>query len=453
LPFSKALVSIAFVGLILISTFSFLKNRKFQLDNSLFFLPIFLFISLGISLFYSSDLRKGLDVLLSQIEFLVLPFIFLVNQSIIKERFLGYIKLLIGATTIAAFITFIFFLLPTEVSQSIATTIPFLKDYVVHEKELAFGVYSPFTERLQFSYIIGAAIFLQFWLLFNHFRIEENVKPSSLHLPPEGEKNSSIKGHTTQNEVLLEKENYLLSLIKISILFSTLLILGARGAQLSFLVASIVWMIGGYFYFILPKFSIKVNALFAYIFLFFGLTFLLVIAPFLAYQKIPAVKMRYDQMRWEIGTFQDGTYTHYEYIHFTSIRRLLSWRNSWAIIQENPILGVGIGDYQAAMEKEYVKDNLGFPANTQSQFLYYWTAAGLISLFSFLGLLFFFGITFIRQQDFDLNLLGLSFLIFYILIFLFDAPLNFQVGAMTFLTVFCLLLIKLARKPHQLIPS
>jgi len=102
------LVSVAFVGLILISLFSFFQNRKLPLPNFLFLLPIFLFISLGISLFYTNDLKKGLDILFSQIEFLALPFIFWVNQSTIKERFIGYIKLLIGATTIAAFLTFLY---------------------------------------------------------------------------------------------------------------------------------------------------------------------------------------------------------------------------------------------------------------------------------------------------------------------------------------------------------
>ena len=440
------MVSIAFVSLILISVFSFLKNRKLPLTNSLFLLPIFLFIALGISLVYSSDWAKGVDILFSRIEFLAIPFIFLVNQSAIKEQFIGYIKLLIEATTIAAFITFILFLLPTEITKNIADTVPLLKDYVVHEKELAFGVYSPFTERLQFSYLIGMVIFLQFWLFFKDFRIGEISNASSPQPPPEEEREDAIKGSIIQNGVFIKKENSLLPLIKISILFLTLLILGARGAQLSFLVASIIWIIGGYFHFIYPIISKKVNAFLAYTFLILGLTFFLIIVPFLAYQKIPAVKIRYDQMRWEIGTFQDGTYTNYEYIHFTSIRRLLSWKNSWSIIQENPILGVGIGDYQAAMKMEYAKDNLGFPVNTQSQFLYYWAVAGLLGLFGFLVMLLLFGISFIRQQDFALKLLSLSFLIFYFVIFLFDAPLNFQVGAMTFLTVFCLLSIRITEK-------
>ena len=423
-------MSIAFVGLIIVSIFSFFQDRKLVLPNRLFIFPIALFFSFAISLCYTNDFTKGLDVLGSRIEFLVIPFIFLVNQPLIKEKFQDYIQLLIGTTTIAALITFIFFLLPAELSQNIATSIPLLKDYVVHEKELAFGVYSPFTERLQFSYLIGVAIFLQLWVVFKWYTVD------GTRLTVGKKINFNFK-----------------AVLKLFILVGVLLILGARGAQLSFLAASIVWVIGGYFYLIHPKLSEKVNALFAYAVLILGLVVCLTIIPFLAYQKIPAVKVRYDQMRWEIGTFQDGTFGNYEYTHFTSIRRLLSWKNSWAIIQENPILGVGIGDYQAAMKAEYAKDDLGFPVNTQSQFLYYWTASGILSLGIFLSCLSYSCFVFFRQKDDWFKLLGTSFLVFYSLLFLFDAPLNFQVGAMTFLTVYCLLISKINQQPSHLINS
>lgn len=445
-------MSIAFVGLIIVSIFSFFQNRKLALTNRLFLFPIALFFSLAISLFYSNGFTKGLDILLSQIKFLAIPPIFLINQSVIKERFQYYIQLLINATTIATFITFIFFLLPVELTQYIAANVPLLKDYIVHEKSLAFGVYSPFTERLQFSYLIGVAVFLQLCLVFEGF---VNNPSSSPQPPPEGEKNltntTSFFRHSKVLKTLGRQKTT--GLLKIIVLFITLLILGARGAQLSFLVASIIWIIGGYFYFIYPRLLKKMNTFFAYAFLLVGLIFFLIIAPFFAYKKIPAVKIRYDQMRWEIGTFQDGTFKKYEYIHFTSIRRLLSWKNSWRIIQENPILGVGIGDYQTAMEKEYTKDDLGFPVNTQSQFLYYWAAAGLISLLIFISFLSYAFLVFFRQQDFALKLLGCSFIVFYSLIFLFDAPLNFQVGAMTFLIVYCLLISKINQQPNNLIIS
>ncbi len=423
------MVSIAFVGLVLITVYVFFKNKQSinngvksasipiaigtssgstkHLSNHLLLLPTCLFIAMAMSLLYSTNSSYGLKILGSQFKFLAIPFIFFVHRHGIKGRTEQYLQLFVTATSFAAFITFLFFLLPNDWGQKIAGSIPLLKDYVVHEKAFAFGVYSPFTERLQFSYLIGVAIFCQLWLLFKR--------------PP--------------RKKLFEGIN------KIAILLVTLLILGARGAQISFLLASIIWLIGGYFYFIHPSIVQKFHALFSYAILSLGIGFFLIIAPFLAYKNVPAVKVRYDQMQWEIKTFQNGTYLNYDYTHFTSIRRLLSWRNSWTIIKNNPILGVGIGDYQTEMQKEYAKDKLGFPVNTQSQFLYYWTASGLLGVLSILFLLSYAIFLFLLKSTTPLKLFGLSFLIFYSLLFLFDAPLNFQVGSMTFLTFFSFLAI------------
>ena len=403
-------MSISFVGLILSSIFSFFQQKKLT-NNWLLIAPTLLFITLLISLLYSSNFEKGGKIIISQIEFLALPFIFFVHQIFIKKRFWEYIKIFISATSIAAFLTIFFFLLPPETTQNIVAAIPSLKEYIIHEKELAFGIYSPFIDRLQFSYLVGMAIFFQLWVIFRQLE----------------------KG------IFFIKNNYLSPIIKLILLLLTLLILGARGAQISFLIAAVIWIIGGYFQFVFPIIKQKFNALFANGLLIFGLFFFLIIAPFFAYKNIPAVKVRYEQMQWEIGTFQDGTFKNYNYTHFTSIRRVLSWKNSWAIIQENPFLGVGIGDYQKAMEKEYQKDGLGFPVNTQSQFLYYWTASGILGL---LALLFLFGFLFVHclyQKEDYFKLLGFSFLLFYSIIFLFDAPLNFQVGGMTFLVFYCLI--------------
>lgn len=409
LPFSKALVSIAFIGLILVSIFTFFQKKPTVRisDNVSLVLPFFIFLTLFISLFYSNDLQKGFKILSSRIEFLALPFIFIVQQKWIKERLDYFLKIFINATSIAAFITFFFFLLPNDLVQKLVETIPLLKDYIVHEKELAFGVYSPFTERLQFSYLIGVALFLQLWLL--------------LKLPK------------------IENQSVLFSIAKCFILFITLLILGARGAQIGFLLASIIWIIGYFLYYLHPILIKKINAFTSYGILILSIFLFLIVLPFLAYKNIPAVKIRYDQMQWELATFDNGTFKDFEYQHFTSIRRLLSWKNSWAIIQEQPILGVGVGDYQQVMKVEYAKDELGFPVNTQSQFLYFWTASGLLGLFSFLLFLLYPIRSVFSTENYWLKVLLLSFISFYSLIFLFDAPLNFQVGGMTFLVFYCLL--------------
>lgn len=420
LPFSKALVSAAFVGLILLSIFTFFqKKTTFKIaDNPILILPFFIFLTLLLSLFYSTDLQKGFKILTSQIEFLALPFIFIIQQQLIKNRFVPFLQLFINSTTLAALITFLFFLLPNDITQKIAETIPLLKDYIVHEKTLAFGVYSPFTERLQFSYVICVAIFVQLWLLFKN--IKETDSPNKI------------------SRQVLNSPRYLKS-SRLIILILTLLILGARGAQIGFLVGSMVWLISYFLKYLHPLLINKTNALISFSLLIISLLLFLVVLPFLTYKNIPAVKVRYDQMQWELATFENGTFKDFDYQHFTSIRRLLSWKNSWAIIQKQPILGVGIGDYQQVMEMEYAKDTLGFPVNTQSQFLYFWTVSGLLGLFSFLLLLIYPIWNLFSSKNYWRKVLVSSFILFYSLVFVFDAPLNFQVGGMTFLIFYSLL--------------
>lgn len=409
LSFSKALVSIAFVGLILWSIFVLFQSGLPTVRKRFLLLPTLIFFSLTLSLIYSNNLEKGFGIITSQLDFLVLPFIFFVNNAIIKSHLERYLQLFLTATSLAALLTFLFYLLPSEIILAIREYLPFLKEYVVHDKEYAFGVYSPFTERLQFSYLIVIAIFCSLWSL--------------------GEK--------------LEKRPVISRLIplvlQMIILIITLLILGARGAQLGFLVGMLVWITGIYILKLHPYISKKTHKTTSW-FLLGSVSFMfLFLLPSLAYQNMPSVKMRYDQLLWEIGTFQDGTFRNYEYTHFTSIRRIVSWKNSWSIIKKQPILGVGVGDYQQAMEAVYARDKLDFPVNTQSQFLYFWTAAGLLGFFSFLIVLCSPLFLLSKSNNSLFKLFASSFFLFYGCIFLFDAPLNFQVGGMTFLVFYGLI--------------
>ena len=419
LPFSKALASIAFVGLILISIWIFYRKKNLPIrKNGLLILPIFIFLSLFISLFYSDDWHSGLKVLSSQFDFIAIPFIFLAGQLLIKKRFVAYCKMFIYATSVASLITFILFWLPETLMIEITTAISLLKDYVVHEKRWAFGAYSPFIDRLQFSYLLAIAFFLQLWLLFTKY---PKTKKNDIHLNR------------------LELSRYLI----LFLLLATLLVLGARGAQMSFLVGLIVWIIAAYFYFLHPILEKKINRFFSYGLLVGSLLFFTIIAPYLAYKNIPAVQMRYNQLVWELQTFRDGTFKNYNYTHFTSLRRLFSWKNNWQLIKKQALTGVGIGDYKKEMLREYERDNLGFPVNTQSQFLYYWASAGLFALACLLALLVGGLMCFLKQKDYWLKALAITFFCFYFLVFLMDAPLNFQVGGMSFLVLYSLLVTKL----------
>ena len=429
LPFSKGVMSVAYVGLLLLAISTFFKEKlvkqksisqQVQLKTSyspiqkLLLAPLLLFITLLISLLYTENLSEGFDRIISQSKLIGIPFICYVYLTTIQANYNWYLNLLTNAVTLAAFLTFIFFLLPASIVQSIADTIKPLKDYVLHEKQQAFGAYSPFIDRLQFSYLIGGVFFLELGRLFQSVE-RRFAKPQRF------------------------SKRVIVQITKLVLLFLTLLILGARGAQIGFILGSGIWLIGIYYYYIYPFLQKRIGSLLSHLIIGIGLLVSTVYLPLFAYKKIPAVTMRYDQMMWELGTFQDGTFKNYEYVHFTSIRRLLSWQHSWTLVQQQPILGVGIGDYSASMHKVYSQDDLGFPVNTQSQFLYYWVSAGLLGIGSFLLVWGYWLLCLIQRQQYWVSVLAASFFVFYSFIFLLDAPLNFQVGAMTFWLFYALI--------------
>jgi len=413
LPFSKGINSVAYVGLLILSVggLFFRKHRGFVRDDlQKIVLPVFiLWSALAISLLYSQNLSVGLDELRSHSKMIGVPLLIALNIDLVRKRFHGYIFIFIRAIAIASGITLLFFVLPESFIQTITETTRYFKDYIPHEKKYAFGAYSPFIDRLQFSYLITIAFFLECW--------------STYHLsPPKRFPYLPINFHTV-------------------ILLLALLVLGARGAQLGFILGAGIWAIGIYLKYGHPSIAERNGITVSYLVLIMGLIAITVLLPYIAYKTIPSLQERYNQLAWELGTYQDGTIQNYDYTHFTSIRRLVSWEHSWELIQKQPILGVGIGDYPLAMEQQYATDKLGFPVNTQSQFLYYWVSAGLLAVFSFLGI---WGIWLwrgIRQNQYWKKVLFVSIFAFYLLVLLLDAPLNFQVGTMTFWLIFSLLLV------------
>ncbi len=415
LPFSKGVASTAYVGLLLLSIFSVFQKRwstkrverpPYQEDHAslkivqnLLLLPGLLFLMLSGSLLYSVDITKGIEELISQSKIIGIPLIFYANLFLIHKRYYGYVNMLIRAVSIAVGITFVLFLLPDAVVQRITDLIG-LKEYVIHEKRQAFGAYSPFIDRLQFSYLIVLAIFLELWSIF-HLAIGQRL--------PYFLKNSTL----------------ILLLIGI-------LLLGARGAQLGLLLGSSIWLIGVLYKYGYPRWKEKWGGSLAMLICVVGLLMSTILIPFAAYKMIPSVQVRYDQMVWELGTFEDGTYQNYDYTHFTSVRRLLSWKHTWAIIQEQPILGVGIGDYDKMMEIAYQNEPLQFPVNTHNQYLYYWASGGVLALGAFILMCLYWLYQCACAEKYWTTILSGAFFAFYFLVFLLDAPLNYQVGSMTF---------------------
>ncbi|MDD6003449.1 MAG: O-antigen ligase family protein [Bacteroidales bacterium] len=68
--------------------------------------------------------------------------------------------------------------------------------------------------------------------------------------------------------------------------------------------------------------------------------------------------------------------------------RIIIWRNALQVIKENPILGVGIGDTDTELEKQYQKNNVSFEFGTHNQYIYAQLSAGVVGLLLLLTILF-----------------------------------------------------------------
>ncbi|MBR4678308.1 MAG: O-antigen ligase family protein [Bacteroidales bacterium] len=75
--------------------------------------------------------------------------------------------------------------------------------------------------------------------------------------------------------------------------------------------------------------------------------------------------------------------------------RSIIWHNALQVIKDNPILGVGIGDTDTELEKQYQKNNLDFKYGTHNQYIYAQLSMGIVGLILLLAMLlvpFYYGI-------------------------------------------------------------
>lgn len=395
LPISKGVASVALVGLLLTALLSFQQVKLKRTDWYL--LPLMLvWLLLLISQIYSDNIDLGWDILYRQNAMLLMPPIYLIHRTIIHQRFVLYLTTFVIAVLFAAALTLFFYFIPESTTIAITSKLTLLQEHIAHEKQDAFGAYSPFLDRLHFSYLIGIAILTLLWRIFK--------SPTQL---------------TWQLSVL-------------GLLIATMLLLGARGGQLGFLVIAAVWSIFLYLQFLHPTLKVKIGQIGSIIVLIAGISIGATALPYVAYKYVPAVQVRYNQLKWEIETFYNGTYVDFAYTHFTSIRRILSWQNTSQLVKEQPLLGTGVGDFDATLQAIYKRKDLGFPINAHQQFLYYWGAGGLLCFLSFLCAFFALWWSTLRIRHWQEKAVILSFSGFYLIVFMLDAPLSYQVGSMSF---------------------
>lgn len=132
---------------------------------------------------------------------------------------------------------------------------------------------------------------------------------------------------------------------------------------------------------------------------------------------------------------------HSVYTESSLLQRFELWRNSWELIRENPLLGVGIGNQRAALDQR-LEDNNSPIANVRknrgshNQFLTFWLAAGIIPLLYFVFILAYPFVCMPRQINFVYFVLILTLFISMLV----EDTLNAQTGRMLY-TIFAPLLL------------
>jgi hypothetical protein len=396
LPFSKGINSVAIVGLALLSVGGIIKSKKIEFQWIVLY-PVMVWCSLALSMIYTSNTTNGWQQLYHQIHLLLLPVIFIAHQKELKQHFHFYLVLFNLAVGMAALITLGFYVLNEQTAQTITNQFSLLKPYIIHEAKDAFGAYSPFLDRLHFGYLISIAI------LTSLFQIMAGVNSRKLLIG-----------------------------INVLVLLGALVILGARAAQLGILLALMLVPILMHQPILHDLFGTRFSGKRASIVFIVAVLLSVLLLSWLLYQNVPAVKTRYNQMLWEIAVMENNTYKDYSYTHFTSIRRIWSWKNTMTLIQQYPLLGVGIGDLNDELALIYQKYSPAFPVNYHQQFLYYWSSAGLLSVAIFMAAFIHFFVAGFRKVHLASKAFCFSFTILYGIVFCLDAPLVYQVGGVSY---------------------
>ncbi|MBW8049885.1 MAG: O-antigen ligase family protein [Cytophagales bacterium] len=414
LPISKGLASTCEVLLIFLSLLRLKDiNIKYLIKENKHVVSICLiFLCFLVGLLYTSDLVNGLIVLKRHHRLFVIPFIVLLNPGLIEKYGRQYILAFIQGTAFACLVTIIFYLIPEAQLIKLINNIPLLQEYPLNKDRILFGLYSPFIDRLQFSNLIAVASISSCYLFF----AELPLWSKQTRLPKPWRRQAN------------KKRIYILFLFLTLIITSSLL--GGRGGQLGLLAGLMVFFICLFYNYLQPKLMKRIGKFFASSLFMLIIIFFAVSIPYCAYKFIPPVHKRYNQLFWELEVSKNLKKDDERIRDFTSVRRIVSWKNTWQLIKQNPVLGVGTGDYIYELSKIYEKDQYDLPVNSHSQYLYIWASIGIWGLIVFILVIFYWLYSLRNAQI--IFIYGLSFLSFYLTTMLFDASLIKQIDSMTF---------------------
>lgn len=410
LPLSKALSSVCLVLLLLLAAKECFFDKKcpsLQITalNAAIFFPALLIVLLLVGVVYSQHWYEGLQTVYKQNALLLLPLVFWVHRANIKRHIPDYICLFSWANVVAGMVTLLFYVLPPEQANDWVNAWQLEPYPLAQDDKDKYGLYSPFIQRIQFSLLLAIATLQCCWLL-------KAGKP-------------------------FYRKN---ALILLPILLLVSLLLGGRGSQIGLFLGLMVWVSNWLWQSLHPVLNQKTNGKFAKLSVTLLTVILVTVIPIVLFFAVPQVSKRYGQMIWEIRHYQENSLQTHKIEDHTSIRRFISWKETWGLIAENPWFGVGTGDYRFLLQKRYDQAGYHFTQNSHNQFLHIWASIGIGGfLFFVIGLGYW--LHYITQnRSRNTSILATSFLFLLLPPFLTDATLVTQVGSMGFVWSYLLIL-------------
>ncbi len=403
LPLSKGMASAAMVALCILGLLRWAAyppdwSEAWQTQRAtLLFIGIFVAFVLGLS--YTDNLREGLDFTFRQNTFLAVPLLFVVYARYLPDRLPRHLVVFIVATLLVGIISLILYKLPEAQAVALTQRLGWLP-YPQGSDIAASGLHSPFIARIQYANLVALAALSACWLLA--------TTPRRTH-----------------------RYAYIAALLG---LLTVMLYMGARGAQIGCWLAMAIWLAAWGIRRIYPPLARRIGRVGATLSLGLCLTLSIVGLPYIAYSYVPEVQKRYERMRWEIGTYRDGTYKNYDnYGDFTSLTRILSWQKNIDLIRQHPYVGVGTGDYYDALQIELNAKGSPVKLYAHNQFLQTWAMLGLWGLLLLLAVWGYWLIDAWRKTAYPTNVLALSVAAFYLPVCLTDSALISQAGGMGFM--------------------
>lgn len=354
LTLSKSLISIGFMGVVIIGIISFKKYNLSSSEKKIGLVLVISFMLTALSLIFTNNFNTSFDKIILKLPLLLIPFAVFSFKNVTENLRQKMIVVFNYAMFLPAVVSVYNYLINKTLFD----------DLILQSKplpvEFGYGLY-----HIQFSVLLAAAIVLGVIALL-------------------------------QNTISNNQMTFWFLLVLVGVNIVSLHLLSARTGLLSLYAAAFV-VIYQYFKKIELKKKITISAL-------------VILLPLLFILFSTSLKNRI------FNTYEDlkVTVSGKDANDYSMAMRVAAWYNAFDVIKENPLLGVGVGNVEAVLKENFEEFNPQITPqnrkNPHNQFIETAVESGVLNgvlLLVFFGLLLF--LKFDKQTKISLSAIGILF--------------------------------------------